>query len=509
MAQISSQSFESSSSDNWAYTPTPAFGSYTASTDVWDIVSNLANVNSMPTNMNKFVGMRDLDNPDNTSGVVTLDFAAVDISNYTNVNVKFDYQVHGFDNGDDVWYTLTLDGVAQDEVQLVNGSSNLNANGTVTLPVADNVNSIALQVKVKQDGSKDYAGLDNFFVTGDAQALDIYEPTANTCESVAVGISGTEYVDIVKDGKIIAQINPNGNNLGITTVEVYKSSTARQDADGTNYLNRSIFIAPTTQPSSAVSVRLFVTQSEFNDLKTAGNNSNDPNVPATIDDLNFTKVTGISCGSDGDYGGGTGSEFISTTATAYGTAGHYLQFDVTGFSGFFGHGGSAPLPVEWKDVYVESNRTSNVIHWELSSEVNVDYYLVESSTDGIRWSDIATVDYNPTNEEYSYTDHSKNILTYYRVKQFDFDGKFSYSKIVVARNSIDNTIVYPNPVDHGKHVTLQCSGNVDIKVFNAIGDLMNIPIVKDYKGFILPTHKLSRGLYFIQINGQSHKLVIR
>ncbi len=73
-------------------------------------------------------------------------------------------------------------------------------------------------------------------------------------------------------GRAVAEINANGNLLGNTTVRYYiHGSTTRQDANGTYYLDRNITVTPTNQPSSGVSLRLYVRKTEFDNLAaTAG-----------------------------------------------------------------------------------------------------------------------------------------------------------------------------------------------------------------------------------------------
>ncbi len=74
------------------------------------------------------------------------------------------------------------------------------------------------------------------------------------------------------DGRAVAEINANGNLLGNTTVRYYiHGGTTRQDGNGTYYLDRNITITPTNQPSSGVSLRLYVRKTEFDNLAaTAG-----------------------------------------------------------------------------------------------------------------------------------------------------------------------------------------------------------------------------------------------
>jgi len=157
------QSFEGS--DTWNYTPDPS--PFNSGGDVWDVVNNtFHSFGTIPSDGTQFWGIQDLNCPAGTPNWGTLTFTSVDISSYTDVTITFDYEVDGFDTGDDMKYEVFYDGVGQGEVLFVDGYSNLDQDGTININVPNNINSIYLIVSVKQNGGSDYGGLDNFIVSG-------------------------------------------------------------------------------------------------------------------------------------------------------------------------------------------------------------------------------------------------------------------------------------------------------------------------------------------------------
>ncbi len=164
---IASQSFESSGSDNWSYTPNPAAGSFTSSGDEWDVVTSLGSLSDMPSNGSSFFGGVDIANSDNPNATFgELEFSSVSVSGFSNVQILFDYEVDGFDAADDIDYTVTIDGVAQSEVKLVDGNSNFSEFATATINIPDGSANVSIVVKVTQNGGSDFVGLDNFRVEG-------------------------------------------------------------------------------------------------------------------------------------------------------------------------------------------------------------------------------------------------------------------------------------------------------------------------------------------------------
>ena len=102
---LTSQSFESGPSTGWSYTTNPA--AFSVGTDIWDTVTTLSSVTTMPTDATHFWGVQDLANGNGgtaTGDSGTISFASYTIPANTNVSVSFDYDVVGFDAGDDVDY---------------------------------------------------------------------------------------------------------------------------------------------------------------------------------------------------------------------------------------------------------------------------------------------------------------------------------------------------------------------------------------------------------------------
>lgn len=162
---IALQSFENLATDTWTYTPNPAAGSF-GSGDEWDVVSSLGSLSNVPTDGTSFFGGVDINNGSNPNGTFgILAFNSISVGGYTNVTIEFDYEVDGFDQGDDFEYTVTIDGTPQSEVVLIDGSSNLSVNNTEVITIPDGSSTVSIEVKVTQNGT-DYFGVDNFRVKG-------------------------------------------------------------------------------------------------------------------------------------------------------------------------------------------------------------------------------------------------------------------------------------------------------------------------------------------------------
>jgi len=103
-------------------------------------------------------------------------------------------------------------------------------------------------------------------------------------------------------------------------------------------------------------------------------------------------------------------------------------------------GPCAPLPVELVKFEAVNQNTYNNINWETLTETNNSHFILNRSLNGLLWSEIVRINgngnvYEPT--LYNYRDYgfSADTINYYLLKQVDFDGTETSSKII----SVDNT----------------------------------------------------------------------
>lgn len=88
------------------------------------------------------------------------------------------------------------------------------------------------------------------------------------------------------------------------------------------------------------------------------------------------------------------------------------------------------LPIDLSDFQVECQDGQAEIKWSTVSEVNNDYFTVSKSTDGVQFTDLATVSgAGNSNELLNYSifdDARQSELVYYRLSQTDLDGSTEY-----------------------------------------------------------------------------------
>ncbi|QHT70939.1 hypothetical protein GXP67_31980 [Rhodocytophaga rosea] len=109
-----------------------------------------------------------------------------------------------------------------------------------------------------------------------------------------------------------------------------------------------------------------------------------------------------------------------------------------------------PLPVELLHFKAQAVQNAVYLEWNTVSETDNDYFGLERSADGKYFEEIARVRGAGTSRKlnsYQYSDQKPlSGVTYYRLKQSDFDGKNQYSTIIAVQTirQVPEYII-PNP----------------------------------------------------------------
>ena len=137
------------------------------------------------------------------------------------------------------------------------------------------------------------------------------------------------------------------------------------------------------------------------------------------------------------------------------------------------------LPVELVAFSYQVSEGKVNLSWQTATETNNRGFEIQRSNDGTNWITIGFVEGNGTTTEsnkYSFSDKPLvNGTYYYRLKQYDFNGRFEYSKIIEAEFLIINNFTleqnYPNPFNPATTIgyELPTESDVVIKVFDVLG----------------------------------------
>lgn len=161
------------------------------------------------------------------------------------------------------------------------------------------------------------------------------------------------------------------------------------------------------------------------------------------------------------------------------------------------------LPIELIDFSASCLDKSVQLKWTVASQINNDYFTIERSMDGVNFKQVGIVDgAGNTNRmiNYSFTDNQPyDGLSYYRLKQTDFNGGYEYFQLVSVECDLEShPVVFPNP-SSGKF-SLEAKGKLTI--YNLNGEEIYFEQnMSDNKQVDLS--KEAKGIYFYQLRSSN------
>jgi V8-like Glu-specific endopeptidase len=251
------------------------------------------------------------------------------------------------------------------------------------------------------------------------------------------------------------------------------------------------------------------------------------------DSTNQTQQT-----QSGPNAGSSGTTMRYVTDTQGGNSGSPVIDEATGFAlGVHTHGGcsssggnnngtsffrsefwaavdSGIIPVELTSLTVVAYDQSVEISWITATETNNAGFNIERSHGIIHdWFEVAFVNGKGTTTErntYTYTDRELQVGTYfYRLKQVDFDGTFSYSpEVEVSVLTPDDFTLfqnYPNPFNPSTKIkfAIPVKTQLQLNVYNMLGEkvaeVFSGILEGGFHEFNFDAANLSSGVYVYRI----------
>ena len=434
------------------------------------------------------------------------------------------------------WYNKTISGASFWSMQ------NYTRWHVATFALPAGITNLRLRFVFKSDPfvNREGIAIDDIHIYD--RANGIYDETTTETPVTQNIPAQNTWANFMKNGKLIASVNPENQNMGATDVQAYLHAQAIRYTKEQYYLNRSIAIKPAvTGLANPASVRLYILDSEIEALLNATGCISCVK-PSGAYELGVSKYTDPGrTTEDGDFansknGSWSFYSFSDLTMVPY-DKGYYVELKVNTFSEFWFSksllGTPAALPVELirftakKQPSAES-QNNVLLEWATGTERNFDHFEVELAYGNedfklnrfVKIADIRGEGSETASiRQYTFTDREvvKSGVRYYRLKMVDLDGSFRYSQIrpIVFENKIEWN-VYPNPSAGDFNIVYQAAAGaeVDVKVLDLNGRLR---INKKYvaTGFVekqqigLSGQDFSPGLYVLEVVTGQQKQVFK
>lgn len=171
------------------------------------------------------------------------------------------------------------------------------------------------------------------------------------------------------------------------------------------------------------------------------------------------------------------------------------------------------LPIELYSFKASLQSEKVLLQWSTASELNNDFFTIERSRDAFVFKSIGEVNgagVSGVKLSYAFTDdHPLDGLNYYRLKQTDFDGRYSYSAVeVVEVISAEKAIIaYPNPFMHELMVQATKAGGI-VTIYDIVGQEIFRGTTNEGMTKISTTNLLS-GIYLVRYTRNNQTVQLR
>ena len=221
----------------------------------------------------------------------------------------------------------------------------------------------------------------------------------------------------------------------------------------------------------------------------------------------------------------TGTSFVSdeVEGSYSSVVNHTLEWKGLSSFSFLGGVGEAPvaLPIELLYFTAKQSGTKVKLDWATATEQNNDYFVVERSQDGTNFTEVFRKKGAGNSVNTLYYNGFDNMplegVSYYRLKQVDYDAKFKYSSTQSVNFKFDPAEVgikiYPNPAVDNKFTvdyTIEKADQIEVYFYNSIGQLLHKEVWPTNKGintkeFYFPD--VSEGMYIIELKSSDGKSI--
>ncbi|MCB9033980.1 MAG: T9SS type A sorting domain-containing protein [Chitinophagales bacterium] len=176
---------------------------------------------------------------------------------------------------------------------------------------------------------------------------------------------------------------------------------------------------------------------------------------------------------------------------------------------------NSPLPIELLSFNGINVGTDNLLFWTTTAEINNWKFIIEHSTDGANFTAIGEVLGAGNSSEmldYQFTHYNPIVgNNYYRLKQVDYNGAYTYSNIVLIKtnsNTKQEVAVYPNPVANELNIVFSNTfkTNPTVNIYNTLGQTIytNTIDISNNKIFKVDVSHLSKATYLLVIDDYSN-----
>ncbi len=174
----------------------------------------------------------------------------------------------------------------------------------------------------------------------------------------------------------------------------------------------------------------------------------------------------------------------------------------------------SPLPITLLKFNAISDGENVTCYWTTVSEINNDFFTIQRSRDGLLFEDISQVDGAGNSSSilnYSFIDTRPHQgVSYYRLKQTDYDGVTSYSSVVSVNLTDDVYKINQFTSNDGQksYSVNSSSYPVNVTVYDVNGRIINQKTLSNPNDYFY-LNNFSKGMYMINANNKYKSISLK
>jgi hypothetical protein len=242
------------------------------------------------------------------------------------------------------------------------------------------------------------------------------------------------------------------------------------------------------------------------DISPSGTNSGlDATVEFTyfMGDLEYSgEVPGFSLFKRPLAGGVDSWEVVPSTASTTDTLKTLTAANVESFSRWTAANSNSPMPIILLSFNGKPVNDRVELTWVTAAEINNDFFSIERSVNGSDFEEIAVVEGAGTTSQskrYSLNDNEPlNGVSYYRLKQTDYNGEFEYSKpisVYLDSPRMTDVKVYPNPSNGRFQVVTDAEMDLEYRIVDMQGRTITTGVARPQTVNTIEMPHAPQGIY--------------
>ena len=165
------------------------------------------------------------------------------------------------------------------------------------------------------------------------------------------------------------------------------------------------------------------------------------------------------------------------------------------------------LPITLLDFHATNRERDVQLNWSTASEINNDFFTVERSADGDNWKELGQIPGagNSTSvNEYRLSDNQPlNGISYYRLKQTDYDGQYAYFDPIALHRNDRKVTIYPVPAREILNIESPEDAIREILLYDIRTTRIPVPYSVSGTTCQIRTDQIPTGFYYLEILTES------